>query len=233
MRVPGPPSLFFLFYLLVFMPWVAIRSAQRFREIRKTGQSLSSRDAVWIGTLVNLSLMLLLAWLIGRGFGYPFFARPHVEVRAVLATLAALAACLVLRALARATRSDEERRSMVVYAIAPRTAREWVLWTLTILMASISEEVAYRGVGMSILWYSLGNAWIAALLCAIAFAVAHAPQGWKSGVVVFGIALVVHGLVAFTGTLVFAMVVHAAYDFIAGYLIAREAHRYVPVVASA
>lgn len=89
-------------------------------------------------------------------------------------------------------------------------------------MASVREEIAYRGVAMSILWYSLGNPWIAALICAIAFAAAHWAQGAKSGVFIFFLALMMHGLVAITGTLILAMVVHGIYDFVAGYLISRE-----------
>jgi hypothetical protein len=40
---------------------------------------------------------------------------------------------------------------------------------------------------------------------------------------------VAHGLVAITHTLVLMMVVHAAYNFIAGSMIAREAPKYASV----
>ena len=115
---------------------------------------------------------------------------------------------------------------MAVYAWAPRSPREWALWTGTVLIARVAEEAAYRGVGMSILWYSLGNPWIAVLISAVAFAMAHSTQGWKSAVTIFGLALVMHALVAYTGTLVFAMVVHGTYDLIAGYGISRTARLY-------
>jgi len=92
-----------------------------------------------------------------------------------------------------------------------------------VLVASVAEEAAYRGVGMSILWYSLDNPWAAALLCATAFALALWVQGWRSAIAIFQIALVLHALVEVTGTLVLAMAVHAIYDFVAGSRIAREA----------
>jgi membrane protease YdiL (CAAX protease family) len=95
----------------------------------------------------------------------------------------------------------------------------------TVLVAGVAEEMAYRGVTMTILWYALGNPWAAALVCAVAFALAHATQGWKSGVIIFVIGLLMHGLVAITGTLVPAMIVHVAYNLIAGGLIVREARR--------
>jgi membrane protease YdiL (CAAX protease family) len=95
-----------------------------------------------------------------------------------------------------------------------------------VLAASVAEEAAYRGVGMSILWYYLGNPWLAALLCAAAFSLGHSTQGWKSASVIFAMALAFHGLVALTGTLVLAMVVHAIYDFVAGDRIRRDTARY-------
>lgn len=171
-------------------------------------------------------VLLFLAWRTGSGFDFDIFAAPAVTARDAVTALAALAACFVLRSLARSIHSEEERRRLMVYSLAPRTPREKALRTATVLVASVAEEAAYRGVGMSILWYALGNPWPAALVSALAFALAHWTQGWKSGIVIFCIALVFHGLVAVTGTLVLAMGVHAIYDFVAGYLIAREARRF-------
>jgi hypothetical protein len=59
-----------------------------------------------------------------------------------------------------------------------------------------------------------------------AFALAHWVQGWKSGAVIFAMALVAHALVALTGTLVLKMIVHAVYDFVAGAQIAKQARAY-------
>jgi len=230
MHVPGRPSLFFLFFLLALMPWMAIRSAQRVRTIGTA--ALPKRSASLIGTMFNLAILLFLSVMAGRDFGYPFFATPRVDARSIVAAIVALAACFGLRAISQSIRSEDERRKMFVYQLAPRTAKEWALWTITVLIAGVAEEVAYRGVGMSILTYAVGNPWLAALICAIAFAVAHAVQGWKSGVIIFAIALVAHALVAFTGTLVYAIVVHIIYDLAAGYLISREAERRAMVPSS-
>ena len=87
-----------------------------------------------------------------------------------------------------------------------------------------TPESAYRGVAIASLTWLLGNAWLAVLVSAVAFALAHSTQGWKSAVIVFFLALSMHALVAFTGTLVIAMVVHTVYDLVAGYLLtARRA----------
>lgn len=233
MQVPGAPSLFFLAYILVFLPWASWRSGRRLRKARANGMVITSRYAIWIGTLLNLLVLLTLSWFVGAGFEYPFLAMPPVDARALSAALAALVVCFALRSASRMFRSEEERRSMLVYLLAPRSGREWGLWTLTVLVAGVSEEVAYRGIGMTILWYSFGNPWIAAAICAAGFAAAHALQGWKSGVIIFFIALTMHALVAYTGTLVYAIVVHVVYDLVAGWLIGREADRLVTEGAAA
>jgi membrane protease YdiL (CAAX protease family) len=176
--------------------------------------------------MLSQGALLLLAWLTGRSFDYHLFLVGSLGAREILAAFAALAACFVLRSLARAFRSEEERRKMAVYLLAPRSPREWALWTGTVMLASVAEEAAYRGVGMSILWYSLGNPWAAAFICATAFSLAHWAQGWKSAAVIFALAMVMHGLVALSGTLVLAMMVHATYDFVAGYRIGQDAARY-------
>ena len=234
MHIPGSMSLLFLGCLLVLMPWIAIRSAALLREGRSETAAvpLPPRESIWARTIVALGLLFVLAWYTGRGFGFQVFAVPALGLREIVAAVAALAICFGLRAASRAMHSEAERRGMVVYFLAPRTAREWLLWTAMVLVASVAEETAYRGVGMAVLWYSLGNPYAAAGVCAVAFALAHWTQGWKSAAVIFVIALVMHGLVAFTGTLVLAMVVHAVYDLVAGYLIAQEAAGYDREVTS-
>jgi membrane protease YdiL (CAAX protease family) len=222
-NVPGLPSLFFLAYLLLLLPWLAFRSARR---LRGGAASMPAREAIWISTLISQTILLLLAWLVGRGFDYAMFAMPRVETKYFGAAILAFAICLGLRWLSRAIRSADERRKLAVYAWAPRSRREWILWTIVVLIGSIAEEAAYRGVGMQILWYSLGSPWPAVLILSIAFAVAHATQGAKSAVVIFAVALVMHALVAYTGTLIFAIVVHAIYDLITGIAISRTARQY-------
>lgn len=171
--------------------------------------------------------MLVFALAVGAGFGFePFYGVSSIGFVEVGAAVLALGFCFLLRFMVRALRSEQERRRLLVFRIAPRTRQEWALWIVTILSASVIEEIVYRGVAMSILWYMLGNAWIAALISAIGFAGAHWTQGAKSGAMIFFIGLIMQGLVAVTATLVLAMIVHAAYDLVAGYLIAREARRF-------
>ena len=233
MHTPGTPSLIFLLYILILLPWMAFRSAERLRAIRARlpeGAPLElPRMRIWAGTLLLMAMMFLLSWSVGHGFDFHIFALPALGARDVLAAALALALLLSVRWIVRKTHTEAERRRMVVFQIAPRNAREWVLYAMTVIAAAIAEEAAYRGVGMSILWYWLGTPWPAVIILSVAFALAHWIQGWKSGVIIFFMALVAHGLVALTHTLVLMMVVHAAYNFIAGSMIAREAPKYASV----
>lgn len=170
-------------------------------------------------------LLLSLAWRVGSGFDFEIFALPRCGLPEVAAAAMALAACLGLRALIRAGLSESERRKLMVYQLTPRTGAESALRSAAVLVASVAEEAAYRGVGFSILWYTLGNGWIAAAVSAIAFAVVHAVQGWRSVGWIVLFALVLQGLVVYTDTLVLAMAVHAIYDVIAGRQIGIEARR--------
>jgi membrane protease YdiL (CAAX protease family) len=227
MKMPDWPCIVFLCYLLIFLPWLAFRSGRRFRAAMsgKAPDSPKQREAIWYSTIISQSLMFAMAWLAGGTFGFQIFAWPRLSPNHFAAAAAALIGLLTLRAVVRATRSEDERRNMVVYYLAPRSSREWRLKGLTVLVASISEEASYRGVGFAILWFSVGSALIAALICSIAFAAAHSIQGWKSMLVIFSIAIVMHALVYYTETLVLAMIVHAIYDFIAIFSIYKESLR--------
>jgi membrane protease YdiL (CAAX protease family) len=221
--MPGGPSLVFLAFLLGVLPWGAVRSRRRTRSMleRPGPGARSERLAVWANTLFTQALLLLLAWFAGRSFGFRFFAR--ASPGAVAAAAIALAICFALRALARAWRTAEERKKLVVYRIAPRSPVEWCGFVLAALLAAVAEEIAYRGVGVAILTWWSGQAMVAVLVCSAAFAVAHSLQGWKSVAVILGFAFLMHALVAVTGSLVPAMAVHLVYDLAAGIAIARQA----------
>ena len=224
MKFPGAPSLFFLAFILVLVPFAAWRTALRLRN-QTPGPSVP-RLVYWKSAVLFQCFLFILAWAVGGTFAFPIFAVPHLTAMDVSLAFAALAVFFGLRSFARATRSEEERKTLSVYERAPRTGTELAWFSAAVVAASVAEEAAYRGVGMSILWFWLGNPWIAALLMSIAFALAHWNQGWKSGLVILAFAGVFHALVYATDTLVLAMLVHAAYDFIAGDLIRRQALRY-------
>src|SRR5690606_31706171 len=61
-----------------------------------------------------------------------------------------------------------------------------------------------------------GSGVAAALIASVIFGVSHSVQGWKSAGVITVIALLLHGLVALSGTLLLAIAIHAIYDAVAG-----------------
>ena len=185
---------------------------------------MPSQIRIWLNTTLMLLSLFAISWWVGSGFDFDIFALPALGTREIFAAFVALGLVFVLRACVRAIRSDEERRKLAIYKLAPRGTREWLLWSAMILCAGIIEEAVYRGVALQVLWHTLGNPWIAAAISSLAFAAAHWVQGFKSGVMIFGIALLMHGLVAYTHTLVLAMFVHVIYDFSAGWLIHRQAN---------
>ena len=232
MHLPGAPSLFFLFYLLILLPWQALRSARRLRGMQQA-MALPDRRRVWGGTMFIQGAILLVAWIAGSSFDYPFFRAEGLTLQGAGAAAVALLFCLGLRVAVRRLRSEDERRKLMVYALAPRGLAEGVPWVATVLLASVAEEIAYRGVAVDILWYSLGSQAAAVGISALGFALAHSVQGLKSGALIFAIGLVMHALVIVTGTLVWAMLVHLSFDLIAGILIAREAARFDAEAAAA
>jgi membrane protease YdiL (CAAX protease family) len=217
MHAIGLSSAVYLFYLLVLIPYAAIRSARRFNAAASPDgappwRPLPSRLRMFTSTSIILVVLFALAWFTARSFGYHVFAVPRFGAREALSGVAALAVCVATIFVGRAIRTPEEIAKLPVNRLMPHGARETAAYSMMSIAAGISEEAAYRGVLTQVLWYSLGNPWIAVFIAAAAFAVAHALQGWKSTLIIFVIACVMHALVWFTGTLVIAMVVHATYD---------------------
>jgi hypothetical protein len=231
MRTPGFPSFIFLLLVLVGLPLSAIRTRRRLRPAGAThpGEPKKpppSRRQVLIFTPVHLTLLGFIAWFFGSTFGYNPFAPPSVLRAGDLAAgLMALAVLGGIRWAVHRWLSSAEQRSLPILRWLPRTAGERALFVLGAVLAGLAEEAAYRGVTVAILRWMLGSLALAWLIAAAAFAVAHAVQGWKAGVAIFFIALTLHGLVWFTGTLVVAMAVHAVYDIVVGIVAGNRAKR--------
>ena len=104
----------------------------------------------------------------------------------------------------------------VLHLCMPANAVERAWWIAVAVLAGISEEITWRGVQTALLTNLTGRLWIAAIICAISFGVAHMIQGWKSSAIIVFFALGFHALVWLSGSLYVAMAVHTAYDIMAG-----------------
>lgn len=213
MHLPGPPSLLYLVYLLVVMPWLALGTR---RVMAKPGELPVTRSQAYGSTLISLGLLLLASVLVARTLHYSVFAIPHLTPRELRLGAGAFAFQLGFLWLSDRIRNPEERRNLILYRLMPRTGREWGLFAAMSIAAGVAEEAAYRGVLVAILAWSTGSMPLAIGVSAAAFAVSHALQGWKSGVIILLMALSMQALAALTGTLVIGMVVHALYDLVAG-----------------
>ena len=227
MKNPALLGTILLAHILVVLPLLVWRSTRQLRAARAAAPGPEAvlpvpRTQLYVSTLFMLGILFLLAWLAARDSSYDIFGIESIGAPEVLAGVAAFLLYLVLRKAAQALHTEEERRRTVVRAMLPRSPREWSLYVLMAIAAGIAEEAAYRGVGMALLSEALGNPWVAVLMLATAFALAHLIQEWKSVPIIFLMALAMHALVAVTGTLVVAMVVHAVFDVVSGVLAARE-----------
>src|SRR5262245_50167132 len=141
MQIPGVPSLLFLFYILVFLPVAAVRSAGRIRAAREgTGPALPSRSAISAGVTAQMLLLFGLSWFVGSSFGYQIFDVPQLGLREVGLAVLAFVALAVMGVVSRSLRSPDELRQMSVFLLAPRSLREWLGKAATIVSASVPEE---------------------------------------------------------------------------------------------
>jgi membrane protease YdiL (CAAX protease family) len=214
-----------LIWLGIVLPRGAMRSARLFNAPDDEGDTaqLPPRKEVFLGTILVLVISFVLAWLVADAYGWDLFTVPTLGLREVAAGAVALGVMLLLRQVSDWIRSPEERRTMPIRKLIPHDRGDWALYGITAVLAGIAEEAAYRGALMSVLIGLTGSTALSVMISALAFTLGHAVQGGKSMVLVFAMALLMHGLVFVTGTLVVAMVVHAGYDLLAGALGARDA----------
>ncbi len=195
-------------------PFMAIQSARRLGQ----GPLPISRQRLFVQILVvqvvlfSTSMIASLRTGVRLGFGPPRLAAWLISAGLVL-----LGVLLIHWRWASRTTVEKDR----VSSILPHTAREYPSYLVLCLAAGIGEEVAYRGMLFAILAYLTGSQIAAVLIASVAFGLAHAIQGRRGVFAIFVIALAAHGLVIYAGSLLPAIVAHAVYDAIAGWLIPR------------
>ncbi|MEP7382028.1 MAG: CPBP family intramembrane glutamic endopeptidase [Gemmatimonadota bacterium] len=199
----------YLIVVGVAVPWAAARSARAFERRPLPPRLpflfsiiLQQAALAWLALWVARREYILLAWRVERPLA---------------ATLAGVVLTGAMIMAARPLWYDAvRRRDRRAYLTMPRTPGERVLWIGVSLAAGVGEEVAYRAVLFALLLRILGSPVQAALAAAALFGLAHLVQGWKSTLIVAGVALVLQALVWITGGLAAAIVVHVAFDVVAG-----------------
>jgi membrane protease YdiL (CAAX protease family) len=207
--LPGFGGWFHLVFFGLLIPWAAWKSRHRLER-----GPLPPRPKHFLAVIVQLSLFLFISLWVARAEGIDLtrLPRPGWAPWGLAAVL--LAAGIVL--MKPRWRKGVERRERKLHLFMPRNGRERALWFGVSAAAGLSEEVTYRGVMFVVLAGVTGSAVMAAVIASVIFGVSHVVQGWQSVVIVVGIALALHGLVAVSGSLLPAIVIHAVYDAVAG-----------------
>ena len=216
MQFPNLPSLLWIAYACLLLPWAAWRSRRALRVLisEPFQESHWNSATIWRRNLSQAAMLGLLSWMVGTTFGFSMSWPVKPWQDWLVATLLALLACLSLRAvLLRWIRSDPERLKLSRW-MEPRGGGQRWLRRLAIVVGSVSHELAYRGIGVALLSYSLGSKPLAILLSVLIYAALHAAQGWRSMIAIAGFAVIQHGLVSYTGSLVPAILVHAIYNLL-------------------
>jgi membrane protease YdiL (CAAX protease family) len=212
----------YLFLLCLVLPGLAWHSRTRLKAMQLAG-TYPTANGMYLASIVQLVLLGGFAWWVGRVWSFELFATPVLGARDLIAGGVVLAINLGLMTLSSRWRTDDERRTMFVYKLAPRSASEIALFAVVAIAAGVCEEIAYRGVLFRLLETMIGSAWPAYIIATLVFTAAHAVQGLKSAVAILVMTVLFHALVAYTGTLVVAMIVHAVYDVLAGLATRRDA----------
>jgi membrane protease YdiL (CAAX protease family) len=226
----GTAGLAFVVFAGVLLPLAASafalgerrRDATRSVDEPRADAAELSRLPLYAQALFTHALLLLAAIGAARVERVAVFRPIEIGWRGAAAAVATLAAVLALGELSWRSRSSLERDRLWVRRILPRTNAERSVWVFVSAGAAVAEEVAYRGVFVALAATATGSPTLAVLAAAVAFAAVHAPQGLAGVGYVFVIALLQHTLVWFTGTLLLAIVVHFAYDVLAGLWLARR-----------
>jgi membrane protease YdiL (CAAX protease family) len=222
----SPISLYFLVLIGVALPLLSIRSYFKL----KAGAPLPPKSRLRAQTLLMELIFLALSLVVWRDTGMVLFPRTIPGARDWAMGGAVLAAFVGF--MLPVWKNAAVKRHEKTYRRMPASQAEMPLWCVMALTAGIVEEIVYRGVLFGILMWWLHNWWMAAVLCAVSFALGHSIQGWKMVLIIFAMSLIFQGLVRMTGSLYVAMAVHAMYDAIAGLMYVRFYRLGVPSSAA-
>jgi membrane protease YdiL (CAAX protease family) len=205
----GTAGLVYLVLFTAVIPVVVLRSVPRQRT-----RPFPPASAMYRSVLVQQGVILGVSLLAARAEWIPLYVMPdRWRLALPLAVILTIGLVAVMRPM---WRRAVARRDARIQLLTPRTRGERALWVAVSVAAGVAEEVAYRGVLWVLLERWIGSSVLAAVVASIAFGVAHAVQGWRGVVVVTAVALGMHGLARLTGSLLAPILVHVAYDVIAG-----------------
>ena len=200
----------FLALTTVVLPIAAIKSAQK---LKRPG-GIPARSALLVSVLVQQSINVTIALLVASYEGIFLFPDPAFNLSVLGYAVGFLVVGLGTIPMRWNWRSQEEKKKLL-WRIPNKPSDIWG-WGLLSFGAGTTEEIIFRGVMFQLWQRVIPGFWPSALICSVAFALAHYLQGWRSMAVIFVMALGAHGLVLATGDLYTVMAVHVIYDLLAG-----------------
>jgi CAAX protease family protein len=209
----------FLVIICVLLPIGALRQHRRL----ESGTHPPPRMQLYVSAIITHGALALLVWVVARGQRLNLL--PPYRPTAVHVIIGLLALAIGLLPLLERFRLNDAIAEERTRLIAPHRPTEHALFYLVSLTAGIAEELTYRGMLFTLFAAILGSWWVAAIIAAAAFGVAHLFQGWKAVGIAALMGLREQLVVGLTGTLFVAMAVHMLHDAIAGTVIAARARR--------
>jgi membrane protease YdiL (CAAX protease family) len=208
-------GLLLLAFAGVILPILIIKSARRLG----TGPLRISRPQFYKQAIIfQLLLAAIAAW---TAYTHGILAMPLPQWPLLAWSAAAVMYVVTVLTLRLRWPSRSAASKQRLYDILPHNSAERVPYLLICIVAGIAEEFVYRGVMTEIAQRLIGIEIVTIVAVSIAFAAAHATQGLRGMIAVFGIALICHALVLVSESLIPVMVFHFAYDLTAGMLIPR------------
>jgi uncharacterized protein len=217
MGLPTPAALWLL-VLLVPFPLLVLTQARHAAEIMAT----LPRSRVYLDSIVSLWTLALVTAAVAWWSG---MSAADLGVRMIPAgSLAAWSAGLVAGGLLviAAARAAGARETALLGYLLPETRREKIAFAGLSVTAGICEELVFRGFMLVALHTATGSLLLAVLVSSGAFGVVHAYQqaAGAARAAVLG-ALLALSVVA-TGSILPAVLAHAALDLVAGLLLRRR-----------
>lgn len=224
----------FVILLAFVIPVAGVVSFRRLQRRAADGESINRNQLYLNTTLIQWSLFSIAM------IGWAFSSRPWLALGLSLDLdrSFAIGAILVLAAIAfliyqvrQVTVADQpelkklHRSLQSVSLMLPRNGNELGRFYVVSVTAGIVEEILWRGF---MFWYlsQFMPLWVAAIVSAVGFGVAHAYQGWKQVPPVILIGAALGGLYILTGSLWLPMILHAAIDILQGRMAYEVLRRY-------
>jgi membrane protease YdiL (CAAX protease family) len=198
-------TVMFLLWVLVLNPAAAWRGYKRLARGEPIGSKVYRfRLSLYV---IVCSTLMALSVAVTRQLALPWAASASSLTFGVM-----FSAALVASVTLQHKKVDPAQQERIRLLYAPTGTTEWILGVWVGLCAGVGEEIVYRAVLFQIIAQVTSSAAMALLVCVLAFALAHLPQGVRATCGIALLAICFHILYFVSGGLLAPVVAHATYD---------------------